>query len=213
MDQTETAASRASVHDIVMPHPVLAIGEYRNNAELIQAASSLGYVGDSVVDLSYGYGSFWDVFQPKQLVKNDLNPSKGDVHFDVRGKPPDEWIASFDTVVWDGPYRLNGTSDRGYFDEAFGTNENTKLKDKINLLLLGVVFASQCVRRGGYVLVKCQDQVAAGKKQQQRRMVQDVGALFGLKWVDELHLVTGVRSQRTQKTSRSNFSTLVVMSA
>lgn len=194
-------------------YAVLAFGEYRNNAELIEAAGRLGYIGDAVLDLSYGHGEFWTKLSPSRLVTNDVNPRKGEHHFDVRCVPPTEWKGAFDTVVWDGPYRLNGRSDRGVFDEKFGVDEPMRLQDRLNLVLHGVVFASQCVKRGGTVLVKCQDQVAGGRKQQQRRMVQDVGELFGLTWKDELHLKCGVRKQRTQKHTRSNFSTLVVFTA
>lgn len=192
---------------------VLAFGEYRDNAEVIEAAFELGYIGSSVLDLSFGHGKFWTRHKPKGLVKNDLHPSKGDFHFDVRGCPPAEWNAAFDTVVWDGPYRLNGKPDRGGFDEKFGTDEPMCLQKRLNRVQHGVVFASQCVKRGGTVLVKCQDQVAGGRKQQQRRRVQDVGELFGLRWIDELHLKCAVRQQRTQKHARSNFSTLIVFTS
>jgi len=192
------------------PHGIPSLVDCKTNAELIAAAHALGYVGERVLDLSYGHGEFWTIHRPPALVANDLNPDKGEHHNDVAGSPPVEWHDAFDTVVWDGPYRLNGTPNRGVFDEKFGTDEPQRLRDRLNLLLLGVVFASRCVRPGGHVLVKCQDQVAAGRKQQQRRMIQDTGELFGLKWIDELHMRVAVRRQRSQKLSRSNFSTLVV---
>jgi len=208
MPKDDATLSAASVGYPAYGVPSLL--DCKTNAELIAAADSLGYIGNRVLDLSYGHGEFWTQKRPATLVTNDLNPTKGDYHHDVSGSPPNEWLDSFDTVVWDGPYRLNGTPNRGVFDEKFGTDDPQRLRDRLNLLLLGVVFASRCVANGGHVLVKCQDQVAAGRKQQQRRMIQDTGELFGLRWIDELHMRVAVRKQRSQKLSRSNFSTLVV---
>ena len=93
----------------------------RTNADLIAAATDLGYVHGRVLDPTYGYGGMWTE-DPVGLLRFDLEPKvPGCVRADFRHLPlPD---ASVDSIVLDPPYRLAGTAtsaQRGGMDDRYG---------------------------------------------------------------------------------------------
>lgn len=205
---------------------VAAFGCWRDNGELIADAHRLGYIGDRVLDLSFGHGSFWTTHHPPCLVTNDLNPNKGNHHFDVHDDPPDHWWDQFDTVVWDPDYRLSGTRGGGEndwrveFDERFGLDRDDNEWEPIDLILdrirAGVRFAAKCVAPKGTVLVKCQDQVNSGRMVWQTIIVVDEAAEHDLWYRDRFDFP--VRSQkqpagRAQRHARHNTSQLLVFGA
>lgn len=196
------------------PRNVPAAGAWRNNAELIAAVASLGWLPEPVLDLSYGDGKFWTDYRPERLVTNDLDPDKQAEHrWDVRSRPvPPEWLAAFGAVVWDGPYRLSGTqgSGRAGFDGRYGLGvEYSHWRDKLAVLEDGTRAAVLCTRPGGVTLVKCQDQVSGGQKRWQTRVLADAGEQHGARLMDMLHLVRKPRSGAVKHAS-SNYSTLLV---
>lgn len=186
-----------------------------DNAGLIVAAAKLGYIGDNVLDLSYGHGGFWRVHAPARLVSNDLNPDKGDHTYDVTGAVPEHWSKTFGTVVWDPPYRMSGARDLGAFDERYGTDTPASPLEVLELIMAGVDFGHGCLAPGGTLLVKVQDQVVSGRKVWQTHMVARHAELqLKMRLVDQLHLVGTGRPQpagRRQVHSRSNYSTLMVL--
>jgi hypothetical protein len=187
-------------------------GPWVNNAELMfDAATRLNYVPGKVLDLTYGHGNFWTLWRPESLTTNDLNPEKGDHHNDVRDPPPIEWCGRFDTTVLDIPYAMTGTRDQGEFDERYGLDLNIKDTDVPPLLEAGVRYACWCRANKGYVLVKCQDQQWRNKLFEQTDLVRRTARDFDLRVVDRFHLKNSVRKQRSQKSARNNYSTLMVL--
>lgn len=70
---------------------------WRSNAHMIaEAVVPLGYVEDTVLDLTYGVkGGFWTAYRPDLLVSNDLNAPGTDLGYDFRRLPmPDGWCGS-----------------------------------------------------------------------------------------------------------------------
>lgn len=202
--------------------PVLAVKKWSTNADMIADVARLGYLDGNVLDLSYGRGKFWTKHRPTFLTTNDLDPGKGDHHEDVTGPLRFDWYGRFDSVVWDGPYRLSGTRDDAKldgggadFDERYGIDGDYQpVSEVMGLLEAGVKTASRCVCKGGFVLVKCQNQVA-GQKHFQAYRLAAVGAEHGLVLVDEfIRMTTKARPQpkgRAQLRARSNYSTLLIM--
>jgi len=197
--------------------PVLAVSAARNNAELIAqlAGDPLHYLEQSwrVLDPTFGRGRFWRLFHPDELVAHDLDPAKApDGPADFRRLPyPDE---SFDAVVLDGPYKLNGAAGSHASDIDYGVASKATVEERHRLICDGITEAARLVRpawrvrvdrgrtepRGGIVLVKCQDQVNAGAIRWQTREFADHAESVGLELVDAL-LLTGYRAQpdRTRK--------------
>jgi hypothetical protein len=109
---------------------ILAHGDWKTNAELIRDCASLGYLhGDwYTLDPTYGLGTFWSLWRPHTLVASDIDPAKS-----LWGGATDftnlPWSNNlFDAVVFDPPYKLNGTPDadrrpavrRSHADEVAG---------------------------------------------------------------------------------------------
>jgi len=141
---------------------IRSIGTWASNAELIaDAVVPLGWIGDhhTVLDCTYGKGRFWTKYTPDRLVGVDLNPVKAKtVQADNRVLPfPDR---CFDVVVFDPPYRLNGTPDRGS-DEAYGIDVAKTTAERMAGILEGAEEAARVCRK--HLLIKCQDQVVSGE--------------------------------------------------
>jgi hypothetical protein len=188
---------------------VLAFSTARNNAELIEQVAHLGYLERDwrVLDPTFGRGRFWRRWRPLELVAHDIDPERApDGPADFRALPyPDE---SFDAVVLDGPYKLNGAAGSHASDDDYGVAAKATVEQRHQLIRDGITEAARVVRParrarvdrgrtelvGGIVLVKCQDQVNAGVIRWQRREFADHAETVGLELVDELHLL-GYRAQ------------------
>ncbi len=194
------------------PGPVMSIGEWRNNAELIADVARLGYLDGLVLDATYGKGRFWKKWNPLMgggnFVSNDLY-TEAMYHFDFRGLPWGDNL--FDSVVLDPPYKLNGTPS-GQMDDDYGVGEKASRQARMNLITDGLIECLRVLKPKGYLLVKCQDMVSGGKVRWQTDEITSTVTLFGHEKVDSFHL----RSYRpqpagtTQKHARRNFSTLLV---
>jgi hypothetical protein len=142
---------------------IRAIGTRTDNAQLMADCAELGYLPESVLDATYGTGRFWRDYHPGQLWRNDLDPeSPAELHFDFRKLPFID--GKFAAVVFDPPYKLNGTSTgRGpsAADDGYGVGgEYSSVAAKMDLIYDG---ALECARVSSrYLLVKCQDQVVSG---------------------------------------------------
>ena len=183
---------------------------WANNAELIADVHRLGYIGEQVLDTTYGLGRFWTEYRPKYLVENDAHPDRGAIHHDFTSFP-DDWGDRFDTTVYDPPYKLNGTPTLGKMDEDYGVENYTKVGAKIDLILNGAIEALRVTKPGGTLLVKIQDQVSSGRMYFLSDMIRD--KLHGAKKIAVFHLLTNPRPQppgRSQKHARNNYSTLLV---
>lgn len=191
---------------------VLAIDERRTNGELIADVAKLGYLDGSVLDCTYGLGRFWTEWMPERLTATDGNPAKspsvaGGVDFTDMPFGDDE----FDAVVFDPPYRLNGTPDQNY-DAGYGIATPTRWQDRMATIGRGVGECCRVARR--HVLVKCQAQVVSGRVVWQDVEIVMAAAVVGWRLVDRFDLVTPQRPQpagRRQVHARRNHSTLLVL--
>lgn len=200
---------------------ILSIGEWRNNAELIADVAALGYLDDQVLDVTFGEGKFWTSWQPLMLTASDLYKDSFvaaavaglelyEAHqWDYRALPCEE--AEYDVVVFDPPYKLNGTPALGEQDDRYGTNQRTSRAEVLDDIVAG---ARECYRVcGRRLLVKCMDQVEGGRKRWQTDLVTRAIEDLGGRKIDRFDIALAGRPQpggRQQRTSRSKHSTLLV---
>lgn len=198
------------------PRTVFAFNvERRTNADLILDAHRLKYLrnDDVIFDATYGRGVMWQRWRPLRgaLIANDLwTEAACGLHHDFRwlvGCPTE----NFDAVVFDPPYKLNGTPAMGGMDERYGVASYTRWQDRYALIEDGLVECARVCKR--HLLVKCMDQVVSGKVRWQTiDFTNHVHAYTGMRLVDQLHL-PGMREQpagRRQVHARRNYSTLLV---
>lgn len=193
---------------------VLAHASPRSNADLMVACHTLGYLrdDDTVLDATYGKGTFWRKYRPALLVTNDLKQSTDAAHhYDFRSLP-NEW-ASFDVVVLDPPYKLNGTPDKreAGMDSRYGVDVPATWQGRMALCEQGIIAVAPLASR--VLMVKCMDQVSSGKVRWQTRIFADVAEAQGFRLEDSLLMRSG-RPQpdgRSQQHARRNFSTLLVL--
>lgn len=182
----------------------------KTNAQAIAECVELGYLTDvmSVLDVTYGLGNFWSDWRPTDLTACDLNPEKApDFIADFRKLPFQD--RSFDAVVIDPPYKLQGKPASGDFDERYGIEIPARWQDRMQLCEDGVIEAARVA--DDMLFVKCQNQVCSKKVRWQTTIFTEAAVGFGL--VTQLQ-VNGYRPQpsgRPQRTPRNNFSTLLVL--
>ena len=134
-----------------------------NNAQLIHKVMQLGYIRESdyILDATYGRGLWWTALPGFNVTGNDLYDGYVEFGYDFR-ELPETWDDAFDVVAYDPPYRLNGRPDPA-FDGRYGTAERTTVESRIRLIYDGFFGVVRCVKPGGYLLVKLQDQVVSGR--------------------------------------------------
>lgn len=178
----------------------------KRNAKAIREFAQLGLIGPTVLDLTHNVGRFWREWEPKVLVRMDLDPTMPiDIQADLRMAP--FRTGSFDTVVIDPPYKLNGRGGSCQEDATYGVADRWTARD--DLYRVGLAEALRVCKRKGTIIVKFQDQIAGGRIVQQSVWVHH--SLAGAADLLGQILVMTSRKQpsgRPQRTPRNNFSTM-----
>lgn len=192
---------------------IFSAQKYSDNSELISACFELGYLRDEwlTLDPTYGKGTFWKGRQPKNLFRSDLHtwaedPTVGDADFTKLA-----WSDGiFEAVVYDPPYKMNGTPSDP--DNAYGVGTPVRWQDRIDLMKRGQKECARVLKPGGYLLTKCMDQVVSGKVVWQTDIMTAQAIHDGLTKVDQLLYLTNPRPQphTRQVHSRRNYSSLLV---
>lgn len=170
----------------------------RTNAQAIRDAHLLGYIGDTdiIIDVTYNTGKFWKLWTPHWLTKNDLDPRYGEVHDDWRSLHWDD--ATFDVVVFDPDYKLQGTSSNkgpASSNAAYGMDrEYRPVADQLELIGDGLAECVRVCKPTGKILVKTMDQVVSGDKQWLAKTLWLAMRTKNCRLVDEIH-VFGHRAQ------------------
>lgn len=186
---------------------VLATHRWPTNAHLIADVARLGYLDGHVLDATYGEGNFWTVWRPERLTTMDKY-KPADVQGDFVFPPFDD--LTFDSVVFDPPYKLSGTPALGQFDDRYGIDKPMSYADRMELILDGVYACSHLARK--YLLVKCQDQVVSGKVTWQTdEITRDLTYTGWWRKVDRFDFIYTPRPQRGRQVhARRNTSQLLV---
>lgn len=196
-----------------MTGPVMAYGSWATNAELIVDVVRLGYLRPEWVtwDATFGEGTFWRLWRPDSLIGTDLDPAKSDKILGPVDFTNAPWKdRSFDCVVLDAPYKLNGKPDP-VVDTRYGVHERRSRDQRLTLLVDGVAECARVVDEG-FLLVKCMDQVEGGKVRWQTDLVTEKAKACGLGKVDRFDIASyrPQPSGRSQIHARRNASTLLV---
>lgn len=195
--------------------PILASGAWRNNAELMLDVRELGYLSDdqAILDPTFGLGRFWSLWHPRGLVASDLDPEKSPVGTAVDFTNLPHADATFDAVVLDPPYKLNGTGGSHPSDAAYGVAlAGVAWQDRHAMIRLGISEAARVLKKTGVLLLKCQDQVCSGAVRWQTDEFTAHAEEVGLRKIDRFDLAS-YRPQppgRRQVHARRNTSTLLV---
>jgi hypothetical protein len=209
-------------HNRLWGSMIPAVSAWPTNADLIADVARLGYIAGRVLDPTYGRGKLWTKYKPDVLVKNDMftvGPSwlQGETLFDFRDMPYiDE---EFNTVVFDPPYKLNGTPALDDMDNRFGVDVPDTWQGRMKCIVDGLSECARVTARKGHLLVKCMDQVCSGQIRWQTAMARDAISLrahFGEQWrvVDEFTLIGHAMKQpegRSQIHAHGRGSTLLVI--
>lgn len=191
---------------------VMAVNNWTSNAWLMRDCARLDYLRRDMrtLDCTYGLGTMWKIWRPDDLVTSDIDPSSAaDYRADFTKMP---WADhSFGTVVFDPPYKLNGTPSEP--DVRYAVDQPTRWQDRMALICEGI---AECARvlGDGHLLVKCQDQVCSGKVRWQSYEFVAEAAVWGLELVDRFDFISH-RPQppgRRQIHARRNASQLLVFS-
>jgi tRNA G10 N-methylase Trm11 len=151
--------------------PVLSAYVGDNSALFPNALSLYVKEGSDILDMTWGLGVFWkgvDLSKYK-LVRNDIDITRGDVHYDFRNTEFSD--GSFDVVILDPPYARSSGSpmkasvDRGYnnwsrvFEQGIVGNEAI-----MKFYADGAKEAYRLLRKKGVLFVKCMDEINSGKQ-------------------------------------------------
>ena len=199
---------------------VMAWGEWRTNAEMFADVAKLGYLSGRVLDCTYGEGNFWTVWKPRKLVAHDLYTLDG---VDARSMPMHR-RHSFDAAVIDPPYAFRGRASKA-FDSKYGVGKYRSANAVLELYFDIMIECHRVLRFadyrdgegarlfGGYMLVKCQDQVVSGAvRWQVDEITKFAEEYLGLVKVDAF-TINSYRPQpngRRQLHARRNGSSLLV---
>lgn len=188
----------------------------RTSAQAIADLAALGYLNKDqyILDATYGKGRFWRPpprgWQPGAglIVTNDLDRNTyAAFHQDYRNLPA-EWTERYDVVVFDPPFKLNGTGGSHASDEAYGVATPYRaINKRVKEICQGFEECVRVTKPGGQIIYKTQDQVCGGKKRWLSKIWPS-----GVVLVDELYIV-GCRAQpkgRPQRHARSNVSVLQI---
>lgn len=144
-----------------------------DNSDLFPDILQLYAPWDAVVlDMTWGNGVFWKKVPAGRchVYPNDLDPERGDYHYDFRFLPED-WAGKFDLVVLDPPYLYTGgfktlktSIDKGYNNKARAESGIYGVQAVDQLYYDGMTEAKRVLKKKGILVVKCADQVMSGRQ-------------------------------------------------
>lgn len=162
-----------------------------DNADLFAEVSRIYFKeNDKILDMTYGLGVFYRRINCNQfqITKNDIDPQRGDIHYDFRNIPIQD--NTFDIIVLDPPYAgrsgspIKGSIDRGYniysrsFEQGIFGHEAV-----IDMYKAGLIEANRLVKPKGLIMVKTQDEIMGGVQRRSHIEIFDFAKQLGL--IDE----------------------------
>lgn len=193
------------------PGVIYAAQKWPTNAHMIADVVRMGYLDSKslTLDASYGKGNFWTIWRPGNLVTLDLDPDKSvDIQASFTVLPFAD--NTFDRVIFDPPYKLNGTPSKA--DYPYGVHEYKRWQTRIALMELGQAECARVVKKKGYLLTKCMDQVVSGHVRWQTDIMTEIATEAKLKKEDRVDFLTDPREQPHERQChfRRNYSSLLI---
>lgn len=193
------------------------------NADLFPDIMRL-YVADGadVLDMTYGRGVFWRNIPDDRynVTKNDIEDGRGDTSHDFRALPA-AWDESFDTVILDPPYLYTGgfatlrdSIDRGYRNRERARSGIHGVAAVHQMYAQAYIEAYRVLKRKGFLIVKCMDQVMSGKQTWMHTELFRLAEILGFKAKDLFVMVmngTPTMRHNIQKHARRNHSYFLVL--
>jgi tRNA G10 N-methylase Trm11 len=193
------------------------------NADLFPDIMRL-YVADGadVLDMTYGNGVFWRQIPDDRynVTKNDIEDGRGSTSHDFRELPSD-WDENFDTVILDPPYLYTGgfrtlrdSIDRGYRNRERARSGIHGVAAVHQMYAQAYIEAYRVLKKGGFLIVKCMDQVMSGKQTWMHTEMQRLAEILGFKNKDLFVMVmngTPTMRHNIQKHARRNHSYFLVL--
>lgn len=192
-----------------MTATVLAAHRWPTNAHLIEDVARIGYLRKDwpTLDPTYGKGVWWKRWRPDNLTTHDRYTLD---NVDFRCLPHTN--GEFKVVAFDPPYKLNGTPTPAT-DGRYGVDVIASWQERHTLIRDGLTECTRVLMAGGYLLLKCQDQVCSGEVRWQTDEFTRHALSLGLDKVDRFDLLGSGRPQpegRRQMHAHGRPSTLLV---
>lgn len=195
---------------------VPALHAWTDNAQMIAEGVRPLYIGDDdrVLDPTYGLGGWWKRWRPKNLVACDGRFDRSPMRMSIDFTALPAWLGFFDVVAFDPPYKVNGTGDP-IIDGRYGVEVKASWQERHRLIKAGITSCINRLNPGGYLLLKCQDQVCSGAKRWQTREFADHAESYSrVVLVDRFDMSGHTRPQpmagRTQRHAHGHPSSLLV---
>lgn len=202
--------------------PVLT-AKQGTNADLFPDILRL-YVDDGaeILDATYGRGVFWrNIPEDKyNVTRNDIDIGRGDVHHDFRSLPS-SWDNHYDVAVLDPPYLYTGgfntlrdSIDRGYRNRARARSGIHGVAAVHQMYAQGMIEMYRVLKKGGFLIIKCMDQVMSGRQTWMHIEMQRLAEILGFKPKDLFVMVansTPTMRHRRQLHARRNHSYFLVL--
>jgi len=178
--------------------------------------------GSDILDLTYGRGVFWRNIPDDRYVvtKNDIEDGRGSTSYDFRELPA-AWNESFDAVILDPPYLYTGgfatlrdSIDRGYRNRERARSGIHGVAAVHQMYAQAYIEAYRVLKRGGFLIVKCMDQVMSGKQTWMHTELFRLAEILGFKVKDLFVMVansTPTMRHTIQKHARRNHSYFLVL--
>lgn len=157
------------------------------NADLFPSALALyADFGEAILDMTYGLGVFWRNVDTEayDVFKNDIDPKRGDYHEDFRHTHFDD--CAFSVVVLDPPYASRSSNKKSFVGSLYnnGNHHLDTVEDMLKFYYDGMSEAKRLLEPGGYLMVKCMDEISGGKQKRNHISILEY-AVGTLKMVDE----------------------------
>jgi hypothetical protein len=169
MEHETTAKKKRKSPDGIATNDLVFSAYNSNNADVFALILNL-YVslGSKIADITYGQGAFWKTVDKNKFA---IYPSDIKTGIDCRNLPYEN--ETYDCVVLDPPYMHTpgGTAHVNHqnFEQYYQNNSITNTDKKYHEAVLDLYFkaakeACRVLKKRGVFIVKCQDEVCAGKQ-------------------------------------------------
>ena len=163
--------------------------------------------GSVIADVTYGKGVFWRDIDESDY---DLRPTDLASGVDFCDLPYMD--SELDALVLDPPYMHGGKTVKKSINDCY-KNQNTSHESVIRLYAGGILEASRCLKKGGIIIIKSQDEIESGKQRFSHLEIMHCLEMFGFSILDLFVVVQKsipAMREKYQKTARKNHSYFIV---
>lgn len=187
---------------------MILTGTLGDNSDLFRSVSEM-YIPDgvSVADVTFGKGVFW-----KQVDTSRFNLITSDLSTGIDFTKLPYKKDSIDILVLDPPYMHGGATVKKSINDCY-RNQNTSHESVVRLYAGGILEASRVLKKGGYIFVKCQDEIESAKQRLTHCEILSMFELFGFSCQDIFVLIQKsipAMREKYQNTARKNHSFLII---